>query len=284
MNRRDWLINAAVGAVVLGANPVRSLAIETEASLAEVERRHGGRLGVAILDTGSGRRLLHRADERFLMCSTFKVLLVSAVLTRVDRGVEKLGRRIRFGKDALLDYAPATRPHVDGNGMTVAELCAAAITLSDNTAANLLLQGAGGPAAVTAYARSLGDTVTRLNRMEPELNRPDGDMDTTTASAMLADLQTLILGNALSPTSRERLTKWLVGCETGLGSVRAGLPHDWRIGDKTGQGTHANNDVVVAWPPERKPVLVCAYYQHDELDADGRKAVLAEVGRIAAAV
>lgn len=286
MNRRDCLRNIVASAVMLALNPAPTRAREAEADgrLAALERKHGGRLGVAILDTGSGRRLLHRADERFSMCSTFKLLLVANVLDRVEAGKERLDRRIVFGKDVLLEYAPATRDHTGRGGMAVEELCAAAITLSDNTAANLLLRAVGGPPAVTAYARRLGDAVTRLDRMEPDLNRPDGDRDTTTPQAMLGDLQALILADALSPQSRGKLTNWLIGCETGLHSVRAGLPSDWRAGDKTGQGSHANNDVAIAWPPGRKPVLVCAYYQHDSLDADGRKAVLAEVGRIAAAV
>lgn len=286
MNRRDWLRNVVVGAVMLALNPVPTFAKEAEADgrLAALERKHGGRLGVAILDTGSGRRLQHRAEERFLMCSTFKFLLVAKVLERIDAGKENAGRHIVYGKDALLEYAPTTRQHVGPPGMTVGELCEATVTLSDNTAANLLLHAVGGPAAVTDYVRGLGDAITRLDRMEPELNRADGDKDTTTPWAMLGDLNTLILGDALPPASRAKLTGWLAGCQTGLQSVRAGLPSNWRVGDKTGQGTHANNDVAIAWPPGRKPVLVCAYYQHESLDADGRKAVLAEVGRIAAAV
>jgi beta-lactamase class A len=286
MNRRDWLGNTLAGALALVLTPVSVFArgAETDGRLAALERRHGGRLGVAILDTGSGRRLLHRADERFLMCSTFKLLLVANVLKQVEAGKEHLDRRVVFGRDVLLEYAPVTRDHAGKNGMNVEELCAAAITLSDNTAANLLLKAVGGPAAVTAHARTLGDAVTRLDRMEPELNRPDGDLDTTTPQAMLGDLQALILGDALSQPSREKLTNWLIACKTGLQSVRAGLPGDCRAGDKTGTGRHASNDVVVAWPSGRKPVLISAYYTHDSLDADGRRAVLAEVGDIVAAL
>jgi beta-lactamase class A len=284
MNRREWLIRAAAGAAVLGMDPGRLFAAGVDPSLAALEKRHGGRLGVAILDTGSGRRLLHRADERFLMCSTFKLLLVANVLKQVEAGDEQLDRRIVFGRDALLEYAPTTRQHVGSPGMTVGELCEAAVTLSDNTAANLLLHALGGPAAVTAYARGLGDAITRLDRMEPELNRADGDKDTTTPWAMLGDLRLLILGDALSQLSREKLTNWLIACETGLQKVRAGMAHDWRVGDKTGTGRHATNDVVIAWPPGRQPVLISAYYTHDKLDDDGRNAVLAEVGRIAAAL
>jgi len=254
------------------------------AKLAMLERRHGGRLGVAILDTGSGRREGYRNGERFLMCSTFKLLLASAVLQRVDAGKEKLDRRIVFGKDVLLDYAPISKQHVGPPGMTVSELCAAAITLSDNTAANLLLKEIGGPQAFTAYARSLGDQFTLLDRYEPALN----PYDMTTPDAMLADMQQVLLGDRLSRSSRALLMRWLVACQTGLQSLRAGMPKDWRVGDKTGQwdgnGSGANNDIAIIWPPNRKPLLVTAYYMNHTTDPSTRKAVLAEVGRIVASM
>ncbi|TAN04253.1 MAG: class A beta-lactamase [Rhodanobacteraceae bacterium] len=286
MNRREWLKGAVVGALALGVAPRLLAATRHDAALrlADLERVHGGRLGVAIFDTGSGRRIANRGDERFLMCSTFKLLLAAAVLARVDRGEEELDRRIVFDQSALLDWAPLTKQHVGPPGMTIAELCRAAITLSDNTAANLLLANIGGPAAVTRYARSLGDPVTLLDRIEPELN----PYDMTTPSAMLGDIQKLLLGDALTPASCKLLTHWMLDCQTGLQSLRAGLPPGWRIGDKTGQwdgnGLGANNDIAIVWPPKRKPLLVTAYYMNHATDPVGRKAVLAEVGRIVATV
>lgn len=287
MNRRNLLKGAGLGAMALALRPIFSLAAvadDAKSRLAALERVHGGRLGVAILDTGSGRRVAWRGDERFLLCSTFKLLLAAAVLARVDQGAEKLDRRIVFGKGALLEYAPITKQHVGPPGMTIAQLCKAGVTLSDNTAANLLLHVIGGPAEVTAYARSLGDPLTRLDRIEPFLNRPDGERDTTTPSAMLADMHRLLLGDALSETSRRQLTDWLLGCKTGADSLHAGLPSDWRIGDKTGSGTHANNDIAIVWPPNRKPLLVTAYYMSHTTDVAARKAVLAEVGGIVASL
>lgn len=284
MNRREWLKGAAFGAIALAASP-RMLAAQARgaaARLAALEHRNGGRLGVAILDTGSGTRVAWRGDERFLMCSTFKLLLAAAVLKKVDTGVEKLDRRIVFGKDALLEYAPVTKQHVGPPGMTIAQLCEAAITLSDNTAANLLLQSIGGPSGFTHYARILGDRLTLLDRMEPELN----PYDTTTPNAMLGDMHKVLLEDALSQTSRERLTRWMLDCQTGVQSLRAGLPAGWRIGDKTGQWddekTGANNDIAIVWPPGRKPLLVTAYYMTRTTDVAARKAVLVEVGRIVA--
>lgn len=285
MQRRDVLKGLVLtGAAVALARPARVIAkdADVEVRLARLERRHGGRLGVAIHDTGSGRRAAHRGDERFLMCSTFKLLLAAVVLERVDRGEERLDRRIAFGKDALLEWAPVTSKHAGRPGMTVSALCEAALTLSDNTAANLLLQQVGGPQAVTALARSLGDPVTRLDRTEPTLNRHDGDKDTTTPAAMLGDAHKLLLGDALADASRERLTNWLLANQTGGDSLRAGLPSNWREGDKTGSGDTATNDVAILWPPQRKPVLVAAYYENANASGKDRYAVLAEVGRIVA--
>ena len=288
MNRRNLLQGLAFGGAALALRSARSIAMagnnDASARLAALEREHGGRLGVAVLDTGSGKRIAHRGDERFLMCSTFKLLLVAAVLTRVDRGEEKLGRRIVFDKDVLLDYAPVTKQHVGSPGMTIAQLCEAAITLSDNTAANLLLHAVGGPARVTAYARSLGDPLTRLDRIEPELNRPDGERDTTTPWAMLGNMQKLLAGDFLSQASREQLTQWLLDCQTGAQSLRAGLPSAWREGDKTGSGGTANNDIAIFWPPRRQPLLVAAYYDNAQAEVAARETVLAEVGRIVALV
>ena len=249
--------------------------------LAALERQHGGRLGVAILDSGSGQRSGYREHERFLLCSTFKLLLVAAVLARVDRGGAQLDRRLVFEQAAVLEYAPITSKHVGPPGMTIAELCEAAITLSDNTAANVLMKQFGGPAAVTAYARQLGDKITRLDRIESELNvaSADGLSDTTTPSAMLDDLRTLTLSDALSMTSRQQLIDWLCATRTGLTSLRAGVPTDWRVGDKTGNNHTQKNDVAVMWPPQRKPLFVAAYYENAGVGNDDRAAVLAEVGR-----
>jgi beta-lactamase class A len=288
MNRRHLLRNGLFGAAALALYPFTSRAAGgAEAALADLQRRHGGRLGVAILDTVNGRRIAQRGDERFLMCSTFKLLAVAAVLARVDTGKETLDRRIVFGPEVLLDYAPVTRRHVGAPGMSVAALCEAAITLSDNTAANLLLASLGGPAAVTRFVRGLGDPVTRLDRIEPDLNDGGpGDMrDTTSPNAMLATLQRLLLGNALAAASRDRLIAWVRACTTGLDKLRAGLPPDWQAGDKTGSGAHGeSNDVAILWPPRRQPILVTAYYAGSSADSKQRSAVLAAVGRVAASL
>jgi beta-lactamase class A len=253
--------------------------------LAALERRHGGRLGVAVLDTVGGRRINHRGEQRFPMCSTFKWLAAALVLARIDRGEERLDRRVVFTPADLVPYSPVTGLHTGAPGMTMAELCRAAVTLSDNTAGNLLLASFGGPAGLTAFARSLGDTMTRLDRIEPDLNEaaPGDPRDTTTPAMMLSNMRALLLGDALSAASRAQLTAWLVASTTGGKRLRAGLPPDWRVGDKTGTGENgATNDVAILWPPGRGPLLVTAYYVEAAATPEQRDAVLADVGRIVA--
>jgi len=254
--------------------------------LAALEAKHGGRLGVAILDTARSAPVAYRGDERFALCSTFKNLVAACVLARVDARLDSLDRRVVYGKGDLMAYAPVTGKHL-GDGMTVGALCEAAVTVSDNTAANMLLASFGGPPGLTAYLRTLGDTVTRLDRFEPDLNenKPGDPRDTTTPLAMAATLQKVVVGTALSEASRTQLAEWLVECKTGGKRLRAGVPKDWRAGDKSGSGANnATNDVAVIWPPNRAPVVVTAYYTGSPAPADERDAVLAEVGKIAASL
>lgn len=253
--------------------------------LSRVEAESGGRLGVAVLDTLTGARSGHRADERFPMCSTFKLLAAAAILARVDAGRERLDRRIRFEASDVVVNSLITKDRVGEPGMSLAELCEAAMIVSDNTAGNLLLDSLGGPAGLTAYARSLGDTVTRLDRIEPDLNEaaPGDPRDTTSPAAMLSNVRSLVLGSVLSPNSRDRLTGWLLGNKTGDTRLRAGLPSGWRVGDKTGTGENGTtNDVGIVWPPQRAPVIVSIYLTGTPATGERRNATLAAVGRAVA--
>jgi beta-lactamase class A len=259
---------------------------ELRRGLADLERKYGGRLGVAVLDTARTEPTAHRGDERFPLCSTFKCLAAAFVLARVDRKQEHLTRRVVYTRDFLVPYSPITEKHIGGGGLSVGEICEAAVTLSDNTAGNLMLDSFGGPAALTAYMRSLGDNVTRLDRTEPTLNeaRPGDPRDTTSPVAMLETLRKLVLGTALSASSREQLAGWLVATKTGNKRLRAGVPQGWRVGDKTGTGrNNATNDVAVIWPAGRAPIIVTAYYVEARASEDERNAVLSQVGRLATA-
>ncbi|GGF47014.1 beta-lactamase [Marmoricola endophyticus] len=253
-----------------------------QAELADLERELGGRLGVHAVSTATGVVVGHRADERFLMCSTHKVLAVAAVLRLAEQRPGLLGRRIRYDRTQLLDHAPVTSQHVD-EGMDVAALCEAAITLSDNTAANLLVDLVGGPAKVTEFVRTLGDPVTRLDRTEPDVNvgAPGDQRDTTTAAHMGANLRALALGSGLHPASRRRIVGWLRASTTGARSIRAGLPDDWEVGDKTGSGAHGEvNDVAVVWPPRHPPLVVAVYTAPSDPDSTSGYETVAAAYRI----
>jgi beta-lactamase class A len=255
------------------------------AALAEIERSVGGRLGVFVLDTGTGRQLAHRADERFAMCSTFKWVLAAAILSSVDRAQMSLDERIEYGSRDLLDYAPVAREHVTDGFMTVGALAEASVTVSDNTAANLLLAKIGGPAGLTRFAHSLGDRATRLDRTEPTLNtnEPGDPRDTTTPRAMVTLMRQALCGKALLPDSRERLLGWLRACKTGGNRLRAGLPRDWVVGDKTGSGAHnAVNDVAIALPLGRSPILLAVYASESPSDLAAVERAHADIGRLVA--
>ena len=251
--------------------------------IAALERSAGGRLGVAVLDTGSSSTLLHRPDERFPMCSTFKALASAAVLKRVDAGEETLGRFIPYGQADLLEYAPVTRAHLASGGMTLGELCTAAIDWSDNTAANLILNAIGGPPGFTAFARSLGDSVTRLDRTEPSLNTaiPGDPRDTTSPLAMARDLQTVLIGTVLSDGSKTQLKSWLIADKVGDKRLRAGLPPSWGIGDKTGSGDHGTaNTIAILRPLSRSPLIATVYYTEGPEAMDARNAVHEQAAEI----
>lgn len=253
------------------------------AKIKALEQKNGGRLGVAALNTGNGERLGYKADQAFAMCSTFKLLLAADVLARVDAGSESLKRAVNYDARDILEYVPVTKKHLGDGKMTVAELSAAAIQYSDNTAANLLLKNVGGPEGVTQYLRSLGDKNTRLDRIEPNLNTnlPDDLRDSTTPSAMLSLMQKLLLKNILSEKSREQLNEWLMGNTTGDKRLRAGMKSGWKIGDKTGTCDNgAANDVAIVWPNDRKPFLITVYYSESRIPLEKKEAVIAEVGRI----
>jgi beta-lactamase class A len=249
--------------------------------ISRLEVLSGGRLGFALLDSADGSRYQHRGNERFPMCSTFKLLLVAAVLRQVETGEETLARRIAVRKEDLVPWSPFSETRV-GSDASVEELCAAAMTQSDNVAANLLLPLIGGPPGIGSFARTLGDDRTRLDRNETELNSaiPGDPRDTTTPLAMLGNLQALLLGDALTPAGRAMLEAWMRANKTGDARLRAGLSKGWQAGDKTGSGANGTTtDIAVLWPPGRKPLLVASYLTGSKLDSESRDALHASVAR-----
>ncbi len=272
----------ALGRAVFARGALGGLADD----FARIEKDGGGRLGIGVIDTGTGTSVGHRAYERFPMCSTFKILCAAAVLKRVDAGKEQLARRIPVTQADLLEYAPVTKQHLNGD-MTVSELCNAMVTLSDNSAANLLLKSMGGPGSVTDLARDIGDNVSRLDRYEPALNTAieGDDRDTTSPLAMARSVQALTIGSALARPSRDLLNDWMIGCKTGDSRLRAGLPKDWRVGDKTGTGENGtSNDAAVIWPTGHAPIIITAYLTQSDAGNDQRRTTFAAISKAVADV
>jgi beta-lactamase class A len=290
--RRPLLIAAMATVAGLAARPAH--AATALATLTALEQRHGGRLGVAMLDLGGGPGLAHRADERFAMCSTFKLMLAAATLAQIDAGRWKPDQRLTWTAADAVPHMPLTEPQDGRAGMTLIALARAAQTHSDNLAANLLIKHLGGPAAFVQWLRAQGDEVTRMDRLEPEMNRvlAGDERDTTTPAAMAANLTRLLRGPMLADGSRARLLGWMRATRTGLHRLRAGLPAGWVAGDKTGTGFGPDmpdrlNDLAIAWPPGgRAPRLIAAYYESPRRGGDRiqarDEAVLADVGRLAA--
>jgi len=280
---------AALSALALSAAPGRASAEPidklTEA-FTRIETESGGRLGVAVFDSESGMQTAYRGDERFPMCSTSKLLTVAGILKRIDTGKLAWDKHVQYQASDLVTYSPVTEQHV-ADGMSVLALCEAALTVSDNTAANLLIAELGGPAAVTSFARSLGDQVTRLDRIEPELNeaRPGDPRDTTSPLAIASNLRTITRADILNDISAGRLISWLLSNKTGDARLRAGLPTGWRVGDKTGSGGNGTtNDVAIFWPNGRSAIYLSAYLTETTAPQAAREATLAAVARAVADV
>lgn len=294
IDRRRFLSAASLLPLTLTSLPVLAKASgavsagDIQRQLEALERQHGGRLGVALMNVATGAVASHRGTERFLFNSTGKVFIAAAALARVDRGEESLDRRIPVTQSDLTGWTPVTEKRVDGQGMTIAELGQAAVAWSDNAAANLLVESVGGPEKVTAFLRSIGDDATRLDRMEPALNEHDheGDeRDTTTPLAMMQTLRSLLLGKALTPSMRHQLAAWMVEGKTGDARLRAGMPSGWLIGEKTGTNGVGNaNDIGIAWPADRGAVIAVAYTWLPKASKAQRDQVIAEIGRLAASV
>lgn len=287
-SRRRTLL--ATGAALLLPSPLLFAApvVSTAAAatqLAALEQAAGGRLGVAAWRTDSERRVSYRADERFPLCSTFKAMLAAAVLARSASDAGLLAQRVRYEKNELVTYSPLTEKHLQ-DGMTVAELCAATLQYSDNSAANFLMKILGGPQAVTAFARSIGNTVFQLERWETELNSaiPGEVRDTASPASMAHSLQQLLLGTSLPAPQRQQLDSWMRGNTTGDKRIRAGVPAGWQVADKTGSGAYGSvNDIGVAYPPTGAPLVIAVYYTREQKNADTNQDIITAATRIVAA-
>ncbi len=248
-----------------------------------IERQLDARVGFAAYDLETGQRWEYNADQLFAMSSTFKTLACAALLQRVDEGNEQLERRVKVSASDIVTYSPVTEAYADNREISLFELCEATMTTSDNTAANLILQAIGGPQAVTEFVRELGDSVTRLDRWETELNEaaPHDERDTSTPNAMVSNLEKLVVGNALSSQSKNQLREWLVNNEVADGLFRSQMPDEWVIGDRTGAGGFGSRSITaVIWPPEREPTIVAFYITETDASFEERNTAIAELGSV----
>ncbi|WP_327381249.1 class A beta-lactamase [Streptomyces sp. NBC_01207] len=286
---RRALLTVGAGVALAAALPVSTArAAAPVAGLRTLEREYGARLGVYALDTATSRTVVHRADEPFPMCSVFKTLAAAAVLRDLDHDGTRLAQRIHYTLQDVTDAGGGSiteRPENIAGGLTVAELCSAAIAQSDNAAANLLLRELGGPTTITRFCRSLGDRTTRLDRWEPELNtaEPWRETDTTSPRAIGRTYARLSLGDALDAGDREQLNRWLLSNTTSGDRLRAGLPKDWAVGDKTGAGSYGtNNNVGIAWPPGRPPLVLAILSTMPEAAAPRDNTLIARTAKLLA--
>jgi beta-lactamase class A len=282
ITRRDL-----VGLALAAAFATPAAAAKADRELKAIQKRLGGRLGVHALDSQSGKRFGIDDKSRYAMASTFKLPLAAALLWQVDRGAFTLERSLPIARENLLPHSPSVEAALaaGATSMTLRDLCTAIITVSDNAAANILLTGIGGPQALTTFLRNVGDDVTRFDRNEPALNTniPGDPRDTTTPRAMVDTLLRLFTQDVLSLPSRALLIDWLAASKTGGERVRAGMPKNWLIGDKTGTGDNAAvNDLVVAFPPDRRPVLVAVYMSGSQLPLSQLNAAHAQIGALVA--
>lgn len=271
-------------APLLFAAPATSIAT-AQTQLAALEHAAGGRLGVAAWRQGSELRVAYRADERFPLASTFKAMLAGAVLARSVSQPGLLDQHVRYEKKELVTYSPITEKHLT-DGMNVADLCAATLQYSDNSAANFLMTLLGGPQAVTAFARSIGNTVFQLERWETELNSaiPGDVRDTASPASMAHSLQQLLLGNSLPAPQRQQLDAWMRGNTTGDKRIRAGVPAGWQVADKTGSGAYGSvNDIGVAYPASGAPLVIAVYYTREQKKADTNQDIITAATRIVTA-
>ena len=259
---------------------VAKLPSASDAAFAQLERDYSAKLGVYALDTETNKEVLYRSDDRFLYCSTSKALLAGIVLQQ--NSLEQLKQVVRYSSDDILSYAPVTKEHVE-QGMTLEEICIAALRFSDNTAANLLFNHIGGPTGFKSALNKLGDNITEPVRLEPHLNEviPGDNSDTSTPRQLAIDLQAYATGNVLTEDKRKMLIEWMTGNATGKKMIRAGAPADWIVADKSGSGSYGTrNDIAIVIPPNRKPIIIAILSTHAEKEAKYNDQLIAQAAKI----
>jgi beta-lactamase class A len=276
---------AALGLVGCDRAPVSDVRVtpfDTMLDLTALEARHGGRIGLSAFNDDG--RVTWRGGERFVYCSTFKMFLAAATLLRIQAGQERLDRAIAITAADMISHAPVTQPAVGGT-LTIAQLMQGTVEVSDNPAANILIREMGGLETFRAFYRGIGDTVTRVDRLEPEMNRLDGDKDTITPIQSANNISHLLVSpnTPLDTASKALLTRWMTDSPTGLGRIKAGVPAGWGVAHKTGTGGYGPvNDIGVIYPPSGGPVVIAIYFHAERTTRTAEaEAVIAEATRLA---
>ncbi|MDM5427830.1 class A beta-lactamase Bla1 [Bacillus mycoides] len=260
--------------------PVKHKNHATYKEFSQLEKKFDARLGVYAIDTGTNRTIAYRSNERFAFASTYKALAAGVLLQQ--NSTEKLNEVITYTKDDLVEYSPVTEKHVD-TGMTLGQIAEAAVRSSDNTAGNILFNKIGGPKGYEKALRQMGDRVTMADRFETELNEaiPGDIRDTSTAKAIATNLKAFTVGNALPADKRKILTEWMKGNATGDKLIRAGVPTDWVVGDKSGAGSYGTrNDIAIVWPPNRAPIIIAILSSKDEKEATYDNKLIADAAEV----
>ena len=261
-----------------------STSLAWASDFSSLENEYQGRLGIFAIDTSNQYTIEYKSKERFPFDSTFKVNLVGAILKKSESDPDFLTKLVHYTQADLNQsgYAPITSKHLK-EGMTIEELCAAAISYSDSAAANLLIHELGGTLKVTEFARSLGDESFRLDREEPDLNSniPGDDRDASTPEAMTEDLNKIVLGKVLEPEQQKLIQTWLKQNPTGNERIRAGVPINWTVGDKTGTGARVMGDIAVLWPPNHPPLVLVIYFEKLNMDQQFDNKIMAQAARLA---
>lgn len=252
----------------------------THKECSKLEQKFDARLGVYAIDTGTNQTISYRPNERFAFASTYKALAAGVLLQQ--NSIDTLNEVITFTKEDLVDYSPVTEKHVD-TGMKLGEIAEAAVRYSDNTAGNILFHKIGGPKGFEKALRKMGDRVTMSDRFETELNEaiPGDIRDTSTAKAIARNLKDFTIGNALPHQKRNILTDWMKGNATGDKLIRAGVPTDWVVADKSGAGSYGTrNDIAIVWPPNRSPIIIAILSSKDEKEATYDNQLIKEAAEV----
>ncbi|MFV0575049.1 MAG: class A beta-lactamase [Vibrio sp.] len=273
------LLSALLLPLIAFAEPSQYPLVDKQ--IQQVEQELSARVGVTILDVDSGKLWDHNGDQRFPLTSTFKTIACGKLLNDSEDGQLQLTDTVKVRTVDLVTYSPVVEKYV-GKQIELQNACQAAMYMSDNTAANIIIKAVGGTEAVTQFARTLGDKVTRLDRFEPELNqgKPNDERDTTTPNMISQDINALLFGSVLSEQSKQQLKEWMVNNQVTGNLLRSVLPDYWHIADRSGAGGYGSRSITaVVWTDNQSPVIISIYLTQTEASMDELNQAIVEIGK-----